>query len=115
MNRRAAATPAWSEPTAGYFSRDPVRWAQVLASFIGAVITVLLASAAIPQRTAAIVTGVATAILGAVQELYVRPSTVPRAPLQDLARAMAARGSVTRPPDLGNDAGKQPQGDPPPS
>jgi hypothetical protein len=76
------------EPSAGnVLTNDPVRWSWVIYGFVQAVITVLLATEAISAQTGAIITGVALALYVAVSELFVRPETVPRIPLEKLAAA----------------------------
>lgn len=78
--------PPPPDDTPGFFTKDPVRLAWVIYGFIQAVIVVLLATDTITQRVAAIVSGIALAAYIAVSELYVRPATVPRGPLEELAR-----------------------------
>ena len=70
-------------------TRDPVRWTWVIYGFVQAVITVLLATEAVSTEVAAIITGVALAIYVAISELFVRPETVPRVPLEQLADSIA--------------------------
>jgi hypothetical protein len=76
-------------------TRDPVRWTWVIYGFVQAVVTVLLATEAIEPEAAAIITGVALALYIAVSELFTRPETVPRVPLEELA---AAERNAPRPP-----------------
>jgi membrane protein YdbS with pleckstrin-like domain len=80
-----SARPYEPPPTSNTLTRDPVRWTWVLYGLIQAVITVLLATEAIDQEVAAIITGVALALYVAVSELFTRPETVPRVPLEQLA------------------------------
>lgn len=82
-------------------TRDPVRWTWVLYGFVQAVITVLLATEAIDQSTGAIITGVALAAYIAVSELFTRPETVPRVPLEQLA---VAQEETYGEPDPGTDS-----------
>jgi hypothetical protein len=70
-------------------TRDPVRWTWVIYGFVQAVITVLLATGAVSTEVGAIITGIALAIYAAVSELFVRPETVPRVPLEELADSTA--------------------------
>jgi hypothetical protein len=82
------AVPAAPGP-AGALTKDPVRWTWVLYGLVQAVITILLATEAISNDVGAIITGIALALYVAVSELYTRPETVPRAPLEALAAAQA--------------------------
>jgi membrane protein YdbS with pleckstrin-like domain len=83
------ANPSYIEPphftSSNTLTRDPVRWTWVIYGFVQAVITVLLATSAISTEVGAIITGVALALYVAVSELFVRPETVPRVPLEELA------------------------------
>ena len=74
---------------AGRLSRDPVRWTWVIYGFVQAVVTVLLATDVLSTQQGAIITGVALALYIAVSELFTRPETVPRAPLEELAGQQA--------------------------
>jgi hypothetical protein len=69
------------------FVNDPVLISWVLFSFIDAVIAVLLISSVIDEVVGGIVIGIATAAYAAVSQLFVRPATVPREPLEQLAYA----------------------------
>lgn len=79
------ARPPPPESSGGFFSRDPVRIAWVCYGFVQATVIVLLATDVLSQRWAAIISGIGFAIYVAVSELYVRPQTVPREPLEELA------------------------------
>lgn len=74
-----------NEHASNTLTRDPVRWTWVIYGFVQAVITVLLATGAISTEVGAIITGIALAVYVAVSELFVRPETVPRVPLEELA------------------------------
>jgi hypothetical protein len=69
----------------GRLTRDPVRWTWVLYGLVQAVVTVLLGAEVVSAQGGAIITGVALAAYIAVSELFVRPETVPRVPLEELA------------------------------
>lgn len=69
----------------GALTNDPVRWTWVIYGFVQAVVTVLLAADVLSTSQAAIITGVALALYVAASELYTRPETVPRVPLEQLA------------------------------
>lgn len=68
------------------FTNDPVRISWVIYGFIQAVIAVLLATGVVSPDVGAIIIGVALACYVAVSELFVRSETVPRGPLNELAR-----------------------------
>jgi uncharacterized membrane protein YphA (DoxX/SURF4 family) len=82
MNARPPEPP----PGTTVMTRDPVRISWIVYGFVQAVITVLLAIGAVSTEVAAVITGIALAAYIAVSELFVRPETVPRAPLEELAR-----------------------------
>ena len=67
------------------FSKDPVRIAQVVSTFVGAVVALLVGAGVIDEVAAGVAIGILTAASAAVQELAVRPATVPREPLEELA------------------------------
>jgi hypothetical protein len=80
----APALPPEPGP-AGALTRDPVRWTWIIYGFVQAVVTVLLATEVLSAQAGAIVTGIALALYVAVSELFTRPETVPRVPLEELA------------------------------
>ena len=87
------------EPPTGVvhtLTKDPVRWTWVVYGFVQAVITVLLAVGAVSTEVGAVITGIALALYIAVSELFVRPETVPREPLRELA--MATAPTIVPPP-----------------
>jgi hypothetical protein len=67
------------------FTDDPVRVSWVVYGFIQAVVTVLLLASIISEVVGGVITGLALAAYVAVSELFVRPATVPREPLAELA------------------------------
>jgi hypothetical protein len=74
----------------------------VLYGLVQAIVTVLLATEAISAQVGAILTGVALAIYVAVSELFTRPETVPRVPLEELAESVRGLGPEDerlRPPE----------------
>jgi hypothetical protein len=71
------------------FTDDPVRVSWVIYGFVQAVVTVLLLASVISDVVGGIITGVALAGYVAISELFVRPATVPREPLAELAAAQA--------------------------
>jgi hypothetical protein len=78
-----------------------VRWTWVLYGLVQAVITVLLATEVIDAQQGAIITGIALAVYIAVSELFTRPETVPRVPLEQLA---VAQEESYGEPDPGTDS-----------
>lgn len=88
-------------PSGGTLTRDPVRWTWVLYGLVQAVITVLLATEVIDAQQGAIITGIALAVYIAVSELFTRPETVPRVPLEQLA---VAQEESYGEPDPGTDS-----------
>jgi hypothetical protein len=79
--------PHHSTGLQGYFVRDPVRIAFAVYGFVQAIISVLLLAGVVSEVVGGIVTGVALALYGLVNELAVRPASVPRQPLEELAAA----------------------------
>lgn len=71
------------------FVRDPVRVSWVTYTFIQSVVAVLLVADILSTVVAGIIVGISAAAYAAVSELFVRPDTVPRVPLEELARAQA--------------------------
>jgi len=77
------------------FTNDPVRIVWVTYSFVQAVVIALTAAGVLADNVSTIITTVMLAAYIGVSELFVRPETVPRQPLEELARAEAA----SHPPD----------------
>ena len=84
----------------GTLTRDPVRWTWVIYGLVQAVVTVLLATEVLTAQQGAIITGVALAIYVAVSELFTRPETVPRVPLEELAASIDAHDMEPPPPGV---------------
>ena len=85
-------TPPMPPPDGGHhvLTRDPVRIVWVTYSFVQAAVISLTAVGVLTDRVSTVVTTVMLAGYVAVSELFVRPETVPRQPLEELARASAA-------------------------
>jgi hypothetical protein len=66
----------------------------VIYGFIQTVIVVLLAAEVVTAQQGAIITGIALAVYIAISELFVRPDTVPRIPLEQLAAAQEAANAA---------------------
>jgi Flp pilus assembly pilin Flp len=88
-------TPAPPEPLPPgierQFVNDPVRVAWVVYGFIQAVVTVLMIASVLDEVIGGIITGIVLAGYAAISELFVRPATVPRQPLEELAAAEAMK------------------------
>ena len=67
------------------FTNDPVRISWIVFTFVQSIIAVLLLAQAISEVTGGIIVGITAAAYVAVSELFVRPETVPRKPLEELA------------------------------
>jgi len=91
----APVPPPESESGTNVLTRDPVRIVWVCYAFVQGVVIALMAAQVVTERLSAVITGVALAAYVAVSELFVRPETVPREPLADLARAEAAEHPST--------------------
>ena len=76
-------TPPSGEP--GRLTRDPVRVAWVIALVLNGVNSALLIAEKIDAVTGGLVSAVIAVVFTGVSELFVRPATVPRAPLAQLA------------------------------
>ena len=73
------------------FVNDPVLISWVTFTFIQAVVAVLLIAEIINEVTGGVIVGIVAAAYAAVSQLFVRPATVPREPLEQLALAEAQR------------------------
>ena len=88
-----AIVPAAPRPEpGGALTRDPVLWAWVIFTFVEAVVAVLLIASVLSEVAGGVIVGIVAALYAAVQQLFVRPATVPRQPLEELAAAEAAKG-----------------------
>ena len=76
-------------PTAGpkVFTNDPVLISWVVFTFIQGVVAVLLIAGVVSDTVGGVIVGVVAAAYAAVSQLFVRPATVPREPLEELAAA----------------------------
>jgi len=72
-------------PPGTVFTKDPVLLTTALFTFALAVTSVLLITGVFSDVAGGVISGVLTAAWAAVQLLFVRPETVPRQPLQQLA------------------------------
>lgn len=84
------------EPPSGstVLTRDPVRITWVIYGLVQGVVAVLLLASVISEVVGGLIVGITAALYVAVSELFVRPETVPRQPLAELAAAQ-------QPPDSG--------------
>lgn len=80
-----APSPVVPPPPGTVFTKDPVALTTALFTFLLGVISVLLISGVFSDVVGGILAGITTAAWGAVQLLFVRPATVPRQPLAQLA------------------------------
>lgn len=85
-----ADTPVTPPPEGTVFTRDPVTVTTAFFTFLLGVISVLLISDVFSEQVGGILAGVTTAAWAAVQMMFVKPATVPRQPLEELAAAKAA-------------------------
>jgi hypothetical protein len=79
--------PAPPAPGPKVFTDDPVLVSWVIFTFVQAVVAVLLIAGVLDETWGGIIIGVIAAAYAAVSQLFVRPATVPREPLQELADA----------------------------
>ena len=79
--------PPPGPPGPRVFVNDPVLISWVVFTFIQAVVAVLSIAEVIDETIGGIVVGVVAAAYAAVSQLFVRPATVPREPLEQLALA----------------------------
>lgn len=83
----AEDAPPPGPPGPKVFVNDPVLVTWVVYGFIQAVVAVLLLAEVIDEVAGGIIVGVCAAAYAAVSQLFVRPATVPREPLEQLALA----------------------------
>jgi hypothetical protein len=88
----AAVTPAPPAPGPKVFTDDPVLVSWVAFTFVEAVVSILLIAGVLSEVVGGIIVGVIAAAYAAVSQLFVRPATVPREPLQELADAANGTG-----------------------
>ena len=87
----AAVVPA-PPPGPKVFTNDPVLVSWVVFTFCQAVVAVLLIAGVVSDTVGGVIVGVLAAAYAAVSQLFVRPATVPREPLQELADATHGTG-----------------------
>lgn len=68
-------------------TRDPVQIVNAISTFVGAVVAILVGAGVLEDTWGGIIIGIMVAIGSLVQQLFVRPATVPRVPLEELAAA----------------------------
>lgn len=78
----ASITPP---PPGTVFTRDPVAVTTAVFTFLLAVTSVLLITGVFSDVVGGVISGVLAAAWAAVQLLFVKPATVPRQPLAELA------------------------------
>lgn len=82
-------------PAGTVFTKDPVTVTTAVFTFLLGVISVLLLAGVLSDVVGGILAGVTTAAWTATQLLFVKPATVPRQPLAELAyNAQQPAGSV---------------------
>ena len=84
--------PPPGPPGPRVFVNDPVLVSYVIYGFIQAVVAVLLLASVLDEVAGGIIVGVCAAAYAAVSQLWVRPATVPREPLEQLAAVAAQQG-----------------------
>ena len=77
-------------PEGTVFTRDPVAITTAIFTFLLGVTSVLMITGVFSDVAGGVITGVLTAAWAAVQLLFVKPATVPRQPLEQLAYEEAA-------------------------
>ena len=96
LPRPRVDAPPSGPPGPRVFVNDPVLISWVIYGFVQAVIAVLLLASVIEEVVGGIIVGVSAAAYAAVSQLWVRPATVPREPLEQLAAAQrSADGTGT--------------------
>jgi hypothetical protein len=84
------AAPITPPPAGTVFTKDPVAITTALFTFLLGITSVLLITGVFSDVAGGVISGVITAAWAACQLLFVRPATVPRQPLEELAAAEAA-------------------------
>jgi hypothetical protein len=79
------------------FTKDPVLITTAVFTFLLAVTSVLLITGVFSDVAGGIISGVLTAAWAAVQLMFVKPATVPRQPLAELAYEEATEHTVQHP------------------
>ena len=93
------AVPTPPKPDSGprAFTNDPVLISWVVFTFIQAVVAVLLVAKVLNEVAGGVIVGIVAAAYAAVSQLFVRPATVPRQPLQQLAYDSAQQAGDVSP------------------
>lgn len=81
----AAVNPITPPPDGTVFTKDPVQITTALFTLLLGINAVLMITGVFEEVAGGIITGVLTAAWAAVNQLFVRPATVPRQPLEELA------------------------------
>jgi hypothetical protein len=68
-------------------TRDPVQIVNACSTFVGAVVAILVGAGILADVLGGVIIGIMVALGSLVQQLFVRPATVPRVPLEELAAA----------------------------
>lgn len=84
-------------PPGTVFTRDPVQITTGIFTLLLGVTAVLTMTGVLEEVISGVITGVLTAAWAAVNQLLVRPATVPRQPLAELAYEMAQPASTVAP------------------
>ena len=88
-------------PQGTVFTRDPVLITTAIFTFAQGVIAVLLISSVLSEVAGGILSGILTAAWAAASILFVKPATVPRQPLEELAAAATDRFQADETPEGG--------------
>jgi hypothetical protein len=83
----AAVVPQPPAPGPKVFTDDPVLVSWVIFTAVQGIVAVLLLAEVLSEKWGGIIIGVIAVAYAAVSQLFVRPATVPREPLQELADA----------------------------
>jgi hypothetical protein len=90
----AAVNPISPPPEGTVFTKDPVAITTGIFTLLLGVTSVLLMAGVLSDVAGGVIAGVLTVAWAAVNQLFVRPATVPRQPLAELAYETRAQ---TRP------------------
>jgi len=89
-------SPIQAPPPGTAFTKDPVAITTAIFTFLLGVTSVLLMTGVFSDVAGGVIAGVLTAAWAATQLLFVKPATVPRQPLAQLAYdSQQPAGSVT--------------------
>lgn len=87
--------PPPGPPGPRVFVNDPVLISWVIYTSIQGIIAVLLLASVVDEVVGGIIVGICAVLYAAVSQLWVRPATVPREPLEQLAAAARGTGPTT--------------------